>query len=190
VLDHIRKLYDRGGLDAVWDWCMEGDGALRKSKRFEAAATWARKKKNAQETPHDEKEWGDKQEIYHKESRKWFKKHKRRQDVEWPESCQVAELLYHDPPHFHFATPERDKLIRIAKIGQEKYHCRIGEFPPFDPVEAVHVSGSWHYRDSSNPWTPRNFSNRGDGLAFDANDLDGGNDQEFEFYAEVRDRYA
>lgn len=188
MLDTIRKLYRDKGLDAVWRWAMDGKNPLQKSKRFEACATFARKKKH--EAHGDEKKaWDERQERYHGESRRFFRKHKRRQDVEWPKSFPIAELLYHDPPHFHLASPDRDKLIQIAKIGQEKFHCRIGEFPPFDTVEDVHIGGSWHYRDSSSPSTPRSFSNRGNGLAFDANDLDGGNDQEFEFYAEVRERY-
>lgn len=189
MLDTIRKLLREKGLDAVWRWAMEPDRPIGKSKRFEACAEVARKKKNAAKEKAERDEWAERQEVYHQEARKWFRRHKRRQDVDWPKSFPIAEILYHNPPHFHLASPDRDKLIAICKIGREKYHCRIGEFPPFDTVENVHVNGSWHYRDSSSPSTPRNFSNRGNGLAADINDLDGGNDEEFAFYMEVRERY-
>lgn len=188
MLDEIRKRFGKGGLKAVWRWAMEPKRPLGKAKRFEACATFARKhKQNAKGA--EAKLWEERQRSYHAESRRYFKQHKRRKDVKWPDSVPITELLYHDPPHFHCASSDRKKLIELAKIGQEKYRCRIGEFPPFDTVENVHVSGSWHYRDSSNPWVRRDFGNRGDGLAFDANDLDGGNDEEFAFYSEVRERY-
>lgn len=115
---------------------------------------------------------------------------KRLRGPDWPDDLVVAELLYHLPgPHVHLASPERDKLIRIGKIAEER-GLRVGEFPPFDVVEDVHVDGSWHYRDSSNPSVPRNFENRGDGLAMDLNDVDGGSDQEQAFYAELLRRYG
>ena len=108
---------------------------------------------------------------------------------DWPDSLVIAELLYHQPgPHIHLATPERDKLIAICKIAQRR-GLRVGEFPPFDVVECVHVSGSWHYRDSSSPSTPRDCANRGNGLAADLNDADGGSDQEVAFYQELVRRY-
>lgn len=188
MLKHVYNLHKRKGLDAIWKWAMDGKGPLGKSKRFRVLAEFAarkRKKAKAKNRPAWAKRW----EKYRAESEKYWRRHKRRQDVKWPDSFPISELLYHAPPHFHLASPHRDKLIQIAKIGVEKYHCRIGEFPPFDPVEAVHVNGSWHYRDSSSPSTPRDFSNRGDGLAFDANDLDGGNDEEFAFFKEVEERY-
>lgn len=114
---------------------------------------------------------------------------RRRRFVRWPKDIFLAELLYHDPPHLHVASPERDKLIQLARIGQRKYSLRIGEFPPVDPVEDVHISGTWHYRDSSDPWRARSFSERGNGLAFDANDADGGSDGEVAFYTELKRRY-
>lgn len=110
-------------------------------------------------------------------------------EPDWPASIIVAELLYHEPgPHIHFASPERDKLIQIGKIAQKR-GLRVGEFPPFDTVECVHVEGSWHYRDSSNPYTPRSCANRGNGCAMDLNDADGGSDKEQAFYAELVRRY-
>jgi hypothetical protein len=107
---------------------------------------------------------------------------------EWPDSLNVAELLYHDPPHTHLASPERDKLIAIGQVAAER-GIRVGEFPPFDVVEGVHVGNSWHYRDSSNPELGRTFANRGDGCAMDLNDADGGSDLEVAFYHELVERY-
>ena len=52
-------------------------------------------------------------------------------------------------------------------------------------MDPVHVTGSWHYRDSSNPSVGRSFANRGDGLAADINGT-----REFEFYLELRSRYG
>lgn len=109
----------------------------------------------------------------------------------WPSSGSFTELMYHAPgPHIHAASADRDFLIRVFTIARDEYQIRVGEFPPFDPVECVHVNGSWHYRDSSNAWLPRLCSARGDGLAGDLNDADGGSDRELAFYAELRRRYA
>jgi hypothetical protein len=100
----------------------------------------------------------------------------------------VAELLYHDPPHCHLASPERDKLIAIGQVAADR-GIRVGEFPPFDTVEGVHVGNSWHYRDSADPAVGRTFENRGDGCAMDLNDADGGSDKEVAFYHELVERY-
>jgi hypothetical protein len=109
-------------------------------------------------------------------------------DLNWPPDIVVAELLYHIG-HCHFASPERGKLIQIGRIAVS-WGIRVGEFPPFDPVECVHADpGSWHYRDSSNPGLSRSCSNRGDGLAMDLNDLDGGSDKEIAFYRTLVAKY-
>lgn len=103
---------------------------------------------------------------------------------DWPERAHFRELLYHDA-HVHIAMCDRTKLIRICKIAEEHYGLRVGEFPPFDPVEDVHVSGSYHYRQSGRCDERRTFANRGDGLAADLNGV-----REVEFYEELRRRYA
>jgi hypothetical protein len=107
---------------------------------------------------------------------------------DWPDSLNVAELLYHDPPHTHLASPERDKLDAIGRIAVER-GLRVGEFPPFDTVECVHVGNSWHYRDSASPEVGRTCADRGDGCAMDLNDADGGSDKEVAFYHELVERY-
>lgn len=86
----------------------------------------------------------------------------------------IEELFVNDNSlhnHVHVASKNRDKLIQLGRIAKHHYAAGdpapVREFPPFDAVEDVHTDGSWHYRDSHNPDTPRNFENRGDGLAFD-----------------------
>jgi hypothetical protein len=190
-LDKIRDIFRDDGLDAVWKWAMEGNGAHGKWGRFDACAEFARKHKAEADSPEEKRTWAERQEDYHREAQKWEKKYRARKDVEWPKHGSFTELMYHHPgPHIHAASADRGFLVQIAKIGQEKFGQRIGEFPGFDPVECVHVSGSWHYRDSSAPWAARLCANRGNGLAFDANDADGGSDQEFAFYLELKRRYA
>jgi len=108
---------------------------------------------------------------------------------DWPATLILDECLYH-LGHFHLASRERSKLITVCRIGQEKWGLRIGEFPPFDPVECVHVDpGSWHYRDSSSPFTSRGCAGRGDGLATDINHL-ANETIEVAFYREVVRRYG
>lgn len=97
---------------------------------------------------------------------------KRRND--WPESMVIEELFINDNGmrnHVHVASRDRDALIQLGRIAQEKYsggdtEC-VREFPPFDTVECVHTGTSWHYRDESNPDAPRTCPNIGNGLAFD-----------------------
>lgn len=97
----------------------------------------------------------------------------RKQDA-WPKHMVIEELFINDNGlrnHVHVASRDRANLIKLGKIAQKKYsggdpEC-VREFPPFDQVECVHTSTSWHYRDSSAPDSPRACPNIGDGLAFD-----------------------
>ena len=189
MIEHIRKLYEDKGLDAVWKWCMDGEGAHAKAKRFAAYAEFAGNRK--QHPQKGDPDWDKVQRLAREERDKWEKRYENQHDdADWPASIVLTEYLYHMPgPHVHIASANRNALIKLAKVGQEKFGLRIGEFPPFDSVECVHVAGSWHYRDSSNPSVGRLCANRGDGLAFDANDADGGSDQEYAFYIEVGRRY-
>lgn len=98
---------------------------------------------------------------------------KERKSSGWPDTLHIVELYVNDNGlrnHVHVASTERDKLIQIANIARSSYsggdyYC-VREFPPFDPVECVHTSGSWHYRDSGNPYAALGCG-QGDGLAFD-----------------------
>jgi hypothetical protein len=168
---------------------MAPDGPHGKAKRFDVCARWAGNRKD--ESIGEERErWRERQEIYRERRDHYEEKYENQHDgADWPESGQLTECLYH-LGHTHIASADRPFLIRICTIADQEFKCRVGEFPPFDPVECVHVNpGSWHYRDSSSPWTSRYCSNRGNGLAADINDWDGGGDQEYAFFIEVKRRY-
>lgn len=195
LLPVVRKIYEKGGRNAVWEWCMAPKHPHGRAKRFHTAARFARNQRNNSQGEERAK-WANLRRIYAKECAKWEAEYEEQHpEADWPDDIEIAECLYHDPPHFHLASPERNKLIQIGKIGQEKFKCRIGEFPPFDTVEDVHVYGTWHARDPSKPYVPQPFNAaklvKGGpwGLALDANDLDGGGDQEYAFYIEVKRRY-
>ncbi len=117
---------------------------------------------------------------------------RRRQEQQdgWPGDMHITELFnndngYHN--HVHIASTDRDALIRLGKIAEAQYGGAgmVREFPPFDPVECVHVSTSWHYRDSSAPYVPRVCANRGDGCAMDLSFP-----RRQEFANEVKRRYG
>lgn len=186
--DEIRRAFDRDGLEGVWRWAVAKDTPLSKARRFADAAHFAGERK---QDPRDgDPNWAKAQATYRAQRDRWERRVSAIHDDRWPASLRIAELLYHPPgPHVHVASPDREALIRVLRIAEDR-GIRVGEFPPFDPVEDVHVSGSWHYRDSGSPWIGRDFANRGDGLAADLNDLDGGSDQEYAFYLELRRRYA
>lgn len=94
--------------------------------------------------------------------------------IRWPKHVVIEELFNNDNGehnHVHVASKDRKALVMLARIAKRHYSggdsAPVREFPPFDAVEPVHATTSWHYRDSHNPDTPRTFANRGDGLAFD-----------------------
>lgn len=116
----------------------------------------------------------------------------RRRVPRWPRTVVIEELFINDNGlrnHVHVGAHNRRKLIKLAKIAQAHYSsgdtAAVREFPPFDTVEDVHTEGSWHYRDSHNPNVGRNYSNRGDGLAFDLRSAD-----REKFAREVKRRYG
>lgn len=190
LLPRVRDEFDHGGKGAIWKWAIAPEGAHSKAKRFGAAAHFAGNRRDLTRGA-ERKRWADDRREYAAERDKYEARYEARHDDRewWPASLVVAECLYHYPgPHFHLATPERDKLIGIAGIAKAR-GIRVGEFPPFDPVECVHTEISWHYRDSSNPYIGRTCAQRGDGCAADMNDADGGNDLEYALYLEVRRRY-
>ena len=110
----------------------------------------------------------------------------------WPRKMVIEELFNNDSgdhSHVHVASKERKKLIRLAHVAKERFggddSAPVREFPPFDAVENVHTTGSWHYRDSSNPNTARDFAHRGNGLAFDLRSV-----RREDFAREVKRRYT
>lgn len=197
LLKVAQEKYAAGGRKACWEWAMQPKGPHGKAKRFAALVRFARIKRN-QATGASKKSWEDARRQYAHERDKYEAKYEEQHpDADWPDDIEIAECLYHAPgPHFHLASPNREKLIVIGHIGQDLFNCRIGEFPPFDTTEDVHVHcSSWHYRDPSRPFTPVCFSAvhmklGGDwGCALDANDNDGGNDDDYAFFIEVKRRY-
>lgn len=198
LLDVVRRLFKEGGRDRIWKWAVTPEHAHGKAKRFNVLTRFARIERENAHNDADRKTWGDLRKAYAKERDRWEAEYEEQHaDADWPETLVIAEILYHDPPHFHLASPERAKLIEIGRIGQEEFGCRIGEFPPFDSVDNVHVGVSWHHRDPARPYVGLTYAQaaahlglHGDwGCALDANDLDGGSDQEYAFYIEVKRRY-
>jgi hypothetical protein len=200
LLDEIRKLYEQGGRDAIWTWCMAPPHEHGKAKRFNAAAHFARNQRDNSQGD-ERKSWADARKVYAQNRDKWEAAYEEQHPdlPEWPDTLNIAERLYETPNnHFHLASPERDKLIVIAGIVQQQFQTRIGEFPPFDHVEGVHTGISWHYRNPAQPYVGVTYAQaashldlHGDwGCAMDVNDLDGGSDQEYAAYIEVGRRYV
>jgi hypothetical protein len=161
----------------VWRWAK---GHL---SRWVQALHWARRR--AKDDPKFEKP----KKVY---GRKVRKGRKRKHDDQggWPKSMHITELFNNDNGlhnHVHVASTDRDALIALGNIAVKQYGGAgaVREFPPFDPVECVHVSTSWHYRDSSSPYTLRTCANRGDGCAMDL-----GFARRQEFGDEIKRRYG
>lgn len=204
LLDDIQAIFNSGGRDALWKWGMVPPHAHGKAKRFNALARFARIRRDNAKDDADRKSWAKARREYAKQRDHWEAEYdEQHPDLpEWPTTLVVAELLYEDAgtanAHCHLATPEREKLKVIAGIAQQQFSVRIGEFPPFDHTEGVHTGISWHYRDPSEPYVGKTYAQAaphlnlgGDwGCAMDVNDLDGGNDQEYALYLELRRRYA
>jgi hypothetical protein len=196
MLEFLRDLIDRKDFAAAWEYCKSRKNPCGRQKWF-AALQEVCKKKAEQQHGAEREQWEKRRtdcERLKKENRKKCRLRKARQEPRWPSSLAFVEFLYHFPgPHLHIASRDRAGLIAVCKIGQESYGLRIGEYPPFDSVECVHVSGSWHYRFSNGTLLPCNsprLDKGGDGgSAADINDLDGGNDQEVAFMNELEDRY-
>ncbi len=190
MLDFLRKLIESKSFAKAWEYCKGKDGPCKKQKWFGALQEVCRKKRDNSHGDEREK-WEKRRADCEREKREAAKRCKlKHQSTNWPENGHFNEFLYHHPgPHLHVASSDRYFLIRVCEIGRAEYNLRIGEFPPFDTVECVHVNGSWHYRDSSAPFVPRSCAGRGNGLAADINDADGGNDQEVAFMNELQRRY-
>lgn len=43
--------------------------------------------------------------------------------------------------------PERISLRRLADIAHRRFDLSVREYQPYDPVDPVHSSGSWHYQN-------------------------------------------
>lgn len=66
---------------------------------------------------------------------------------------KVAELLGPGDPghssHVHVASDDMAFLHSLAEIAKKRFGMSIREEPHYDPVDPVHVSGSYHYRHAA-----------------------------------------
>jgi hypothetical protein len=179
--------YKRGQFGAVWAW------ARGHFHRWIAARNWAARRVKIARDPKSKQAFAHAKGEYGKK----VKAHKRRSHKNdhqgWPKRLHVLELFNNDnglQNHLHVgvAADSRDELIQIEKIAV-KHFDGIGlvrEFPPFDPVECVHVGVSLHYQDSHDyPHVIRTCANKGNGLA-----ADNGFARRQEFGNEIKKRYG
>lgn len=164
--DGPQQQFKKGRFGAVWAW------AKGHFHRWVAAHNWAARRVKIARDPqskqafeHARHEYGKKAEAHKRHAHK-------HDDQGWPADMHIVELFNNDNGlhnHLHVASTDRDDLIRLGNIAVAHYGAAgmVREFPPFDPVECVHATTSWHYRDSSNPSVARTCANRGNGLAFD-----------------------
>ena len=155
LLDDVRHEYERREkLADVWDWAVTGgddsqDGLALRARRFNAAAHFAGNRKAGSSKADVRAHWQHAQEEYRTERDRLEQKIERRKHSGLPKSVRWVELMHHAPgPRIHAAVAwaQRDLLIRVSKYAEEELGMRVGEFPPFDDVECVHVAGSRHYR--------------------------------------------
>lgn len=189
-----RDIFDRAGSGALRRWCEDAKGAHAKAHRFNAAARFCAERRDRTRGAERTK-YKRLRAVFVEERDKWERRYEARRELKLPERIHFEELLYHDPPHAHVAVADRKVLEQIADVAIAKFGIRVSEFPYVEDVEPLHVTGSWHYRMkvggrivvlSANDW--RLKKGGPGGLAFDANDADGGSDEEFAFYLELRAR--
>ncbi len=149
-----QRQYKRDGFKGVWN------ASLGHLQRWVADRRWALRRK-----------FNPQAKVYGRKVRR-IRARQQHDPQGWPANAHITELFNNDNGlhnHVHVASTDRDALIAIGNICVAKYGGAgmVREFPPFDPVECVHVATSWHYRDSSSPYTPRTCANKGDGCAMD-----------------------
>lgn len=178
----IKKIWSHG--HQFKDLWVYGISGKHHRSRFQALRDWAKHKAKLAAHP---ARFIKARRAYNK----WLKDHPKPHPASvWPDTMHVEELFNNDNGlhnHVHIASPDRDALIALGIIAIKEYGGAgmVREFPPFDPVECVHTGVSWHYRDSSNPYTYRYCANRGDGCA-----SDNGFPRRDEFGYEVKRRYG
>ncbi len=158
--------FHRGQFGRVWAW------ARGHHARWVAAHNWAMRRAKIARDPKSKQAFLHAAGVYGKRARATRPHHG---DHGWPNDMHIIELFnndngLHNHLHVAVAADSRDELIQVEKIAIAQYDaaglCR--EFPPFDPVECVHVSNSMHYQDSSDwPRVIRSCPNKGNGLACD-----------------------
>lgn len=177
--------FHRGGFGAVWAWA-HGHYA-----RWVAAHNWAARRAKIARDAKSRQAFEHAKEVYGRHARATKPHH--HADHGWPAHMHILELFnndngLHNHLHVGVAADSRGELIQVENIAIKQYGgagmCR--EFPPFDPVECVHVGNSLHYQDSSDyPRVIRSCANKGNGLA-----CDNGFVRRQEFGNELKARYG
>lgn len=62
----------------------------------------------------------------------------------WKNGASIGAIGGHDD-HMHFGGGPKT-LARIVKLAQDSGRT-VREYSPVDPVDPVHVKGSWHYKN-------------------------------------------
>lgn len=127
-LDTVRALFQKKGLDAVWKWCMEGEGANEKAHRFRIAVVFARIERD-KDDPKDKIDWGKVRGTYAEQRDKWEAKAK--------ENAENAFNASAGAPHWGGARDFFDEFIYpIAK--------QHGMEADYDDKEFGHAVGGDH----------------------------------------------
>lgn len=184
AINRIVKRHPRHYLARLWAWAKKGSPR----KRLRAIRAWARRHQLLSHSKaRRQRFW----KIVHEATRQLRKlKPKPQPSDGWPADVHITELFNNDNGlhnHVHVASTSHADLVALGNIAIRDYGGAgaVREMLPFDTVECVHVSTSWHYRDSSAPYTPRACANRGDGLAMDC-----GFARRQEFGDEIKRRYG
>jgi hypothetical protein len=158
--------FHRGGFGRVWAWA-KGHHA-----RWVSAHNWAARRAKIARDPKSRQAFLHAKGVYGRHARATRPP---KPGDGWPAHMHIVELFnndngFHNHLHVAVAADSRDELIQVEKIAIDNFGaagcCR--EFPPFDPVECVHVGNSMHYQDHRDwPGFIRSCANRGDGLACD-----------------------
>lgn len=183
-----QQRYKWGGFGSVWRW------ARGHFHRWVAAHNWAARRMKIARDPKSRQAFEHAKGVYGRKVQAARHRRRRQHDaLGWPDHMHVLELFnndngLHNHLHVMVAADSRDELIQIEQIAVKHFDAvgLVREFPPFDPVECVHVTFSGHYQDSHDyPRVLRQCSNRGNGLA-----ADNGFSRRQEFGNEIKARYG
>jgi hypothetical protein len=129
-LEKVRALFKQKGLDAVWKWCMAGEGANEKAHRFRIAEIFAQIERDNKD-PDDKIDWGKVRSTYAEARDKWEAKAK--------ENAENRNTFSATPgaPHWGGARDFFDAIIYpLAK--------QYGQSPDYDDKEFGHAVGGDH----------------------------------------------
>ena len=128
-LEKVRALFNERGLDAVWKWCVDGEGANEKAHRFRIAEIFAQRQRDKND-PSDKIDWGKVRKTYAEQRDKWEAKAKENAEGREFNSTPGA-------PHWGGARDFFDAIIYpIAK--------EYNQSPDYDDKEFGHAVGGDH----------------------------------------------